>query len=172
MRREHEHPGDRNTTPSLPTEPTGSSRDIVPHLLCPRKKLLGLSVTPPGHSPEPLTSVGTMCGPGDLGPPVLRSRKPWQKLLDGWGFWEPGMRKTVHSRPPTEAVSKTQNSPLSLPQPGLIAFSLPGPSGWCLPFSHGLALSEPDWTGTPGESSSLPHLTGWWPGLQGQPQTL
>lgn len=93
---------------------------------------------------EPLTGVGTKCGPGVPGPPVLRSRKPWQDPLDGWGFWEPGMQKTLHS----------------------------GPSGWCLPFSHGLALSEPDWTGTPGDSSSLPHLTRWWPGLQGQPQTL
>lgn len=46
---------------------------------------------------EPLTGVGTKCGPGVPGPPVLRSRKPWQDPLDGWGFWEPGMQKTLHS---------------------------------------------------------------------------
>ena len=50
--------------------------------------------------------------------------------------------------------------------------SLPDPSGWCLPGSLEPVLSEPDWAGAPGDSSSPPHLTGWWPGLQGQPQTL
>lgn len=75
---------------------------------------------PQEYSPEPLTSEGTKCGLGVPGPPVLRSRKPWQDPLDGWPFWEPGIRKTVHSGPSTEAVSKTLNSPLSPPQPGLI----------------------------------------------------
>lgn len=50
--------------------------------------------------------------------------------------------------------------------------SLPGPFGWCLPGSLEPVLSEPDWAGAPGDSSSPPHLTGWWPGPQGQPQTL
>lgn len=64
---------------------------------------------------EPLTSVRKKCGLGALGPPALRSRKPWRDPLGGRGFWEPGMRKTVHSGPPTEAISKTQNLPLSPP---------------------------------------------------------
>lgn len=93
---------------------------------------------------EPLISVGTKCGLGVLIPPVLRSRRPWQDLADGWGSWGPGMLKTEQS----------------------------GPSGWCLPCSLELVLSEPDWTGAPGDSSSPPHLTGWWPGLQGQRQNL
>lgn len=88
-----------------------------------------------------------------------------QEALTGSSrFWGVLGAKYVEARVPWDPKRGYQLRIPSLAHPSLISsysVSLPGPSGRCLPGSLEPVLSEPDWAGAPGDSSSPPHLTGW-----------
>lgn len=113
------------------------------------------------YSPQPPASGHTRSGFGVLVPPALKSRKPWQGPVDFGGFWEPNRQRSGHPGTPKRCYQLRIPSSVHTSLISSYPVSLPGPSGWCLPGSLEPVLSELDWAGAPGDSSSPPHLTGW-----------
>lgn len=134
--------------PSLPSFVPGRSSQkqsiSLPKALTTVSSLWAHKVLLRGPGPSSLEKQEALAGSsrlwGVLGAKYVEARVPW----DSKRGYELRIPSSVH--------------------PSLISLypvSLPGPSGRCLPGSLEPVLSEPDWAGAPGDSSSPPHLTGW-----------